>query len=254
MTRFVTSPDGTRIATHDLGDPDGPPVLIAHGFATSTKGNWLDAGWGRAFERAGLHGIAMDLRGHGESERRPSDAHVPRFLEDAIAVLDDRDLERVGFLGYSMGARMGWRLGAALPDRFSALVLGGLPAHDPFQWLDRDAASTQLRGGARATGPTAGMMRLILSGEGDPEALLEVAAQIGRAAFNPELAAPEMPVLLATGTDDEVAADTEELLQYAPQATFVPLPGRTHVNAITSGVFRREACEFLLRHADRDES
>lgn len=250
MVRFVTSRDGTRLATHDLGDPLGTPVLMVHGFASSTRGNWVDAGWDRAFGRAGIHGIALDLRGHGDSERHPKDARVPRFLDDVVAVLDDRGLDRVGYLGYSMGARLGWRVGAVVPERFSCLVLGGLPAHDPFQWLDPDLARRQLATGELATGPTGSVMAMVLRGDGEPAALIELAAQVAQTPFAPGDAVPPMPILLATGDEDRLASNTQELLPLAPHATFVPIPGRTHVSAITSGVFRRAAIDFVLAHAD----
>lgn len=31
--RFVTSPDGVRLATYEFGNPQGPAILFLHGFA-----------------------------------------------------------------------------------------------------------------------------------------------------------------------------------------------------------------------------
>ena len=39
------------------------PVLLIHGFASSTKLNWADAGWFRALTDAGRRVIAVDLPG-----------------------------------------------------------------------------------------------------------------------------------------------------------------------------------------------
>ena len=68
------SSDGVRIAFVDEG-PSGPsggqgePVLLIHGFASSVRYNWREPGWIALLVRNGFRVIAMDNRGHGESEK-----------------------------------------------------------------------------------------------------------------------------------------------------------------------------------------
>ena len=58
---------GVRIAYLDQGE--GTPVLLIHGFASSTRYNWLETGWVDFLVRNGFRTISIDNRGHGESEK-----------------------------------------------------------------------------------------------------------------------------------------------------------------------------------------
>ena len=134
MSVFAMAPDGVRIALHELGDPDGTPVLMIHGFSSNTQRNWIDSHWSGTLAEAGLRGIGMDLRGHGDSDRPSTGYDVARFVDDVDAVLEQLALPGApGAIGYSMGARLLWRHAGTRPAAFGALVLGGLPAGDPFQ-------------------------------------------------------------------------------------------------------------------------
>ena len=61
---------GLSIAYDDITPADGAngTVLMVHGFATSRAENWRRLGWYGAFERKNYRIVALDLRGHGESE------------------------------------------------------------------------------------------------------------------------------------------------------------------------------------------
>ena len=73
-------------------------------------------------------------------------------------------------------------------------------------------------------------------------------------AGSPELPAgnpgahPHAPIAVVLGDADTIAADGAELYDMVrednPLNRFIPLPGRDHVNALTSGVFRRGALAF----------
>ena len=247
--QHVTSADGTKIAVHELGAAEGPALLMLHGFASSTRRNWEDAGWGRALEEAGIRGFGMDLRGHGDSDRPAGeDAYdVARFIEDVDAVRAAVSPgESIACLGYSMGARLAFRCASAASDAFSALALGGLPASDPFEGIDREMAVAALAGDTEATGPTAFVVQLAtVFPEADPQVLLDVVFGVARAPFRPADNPPQMPVLLMSGDKDDRADDTETMVEMLPDARFVPIPGRNHLNAITSRAFKREVIDFL---------
>lgn len=247
MTVFAMSPDGVRIALHELGDPDGAPVLLIHGFSSNAQRNWIDTGWSGALAEAGLRGIAMDLRGHGDSGRPTTGYEVPRFLDDVDAVLEQLMLdEPPGAIGYSMGARLLWRHAGTRTLAFRALVLGGLPAGDPFQRFDLDLALRAMAGEAEA-GPTESFV-VDLAGvfpEHDPATLVHLAAEVSDTLFDPEQAPPTAPTLLMTGDRDTRAPDSASLVPLLADGRFAPIPGRNHMNAPTSGAFRREATAFL---------
>lgn len=249
----IVADDGTRLAVHELGDPTGSPVLMVHGFSSSTQRNWLDAGWHRPLAEAGLRGVALDLRGHGSSER-PGAGHydVSRFLGDVDAVLAATGLagRQPGYLGYSMGSRLGWRYAAVHPEAFSALVLGGLPAGDPFRGLDGDLARRALVGDAEPTGAAAFVVRLATAlPENDPAALVALATEVARTPFAPAAHAPAAPTLLMTGDRDDHSPDTASLVDALADGAFMPIPGRNHLNAITSRHFKEQALAFLASRA-----
>lgn len=247
MTVFAMAPDGVRIALHELGDPDGTPVLMIHGFSSNTQRNWIDTHWSSTLADAGLRGIGMDLRGHGDSGRPSTGYDVERFVDDVDAVLEQLALpDAPGAIGYSMGARLLWRHAGTRPHAFRALVLGGLPADDPFQQFDVALAHKALEGGAEP-GPMESFI-VELAGifpEHDPATLVTLAGEVSRTLFDPEKAPPTVPTLLMTGDKDRRARNTESLVALLPDGLFEPIPGRNHVNAPSSGAFRRGASAFL---------
>ena len=117
---------GVRIAVYEWGDPDAPPLALAHGgfdFART-----FDV-FAPLLAGAGWRVVAWDQRGHGASE------HAAMYsweadLRDALAV--DRLGDRRGRCRWSATPRAGrsWCSSpAALPHRVSALVnLDGVPS------------------------------------------------------------------------------------------------------------------------------
>ncbi|WP_347755899.1 alpha/beta hydrolase [Agrococcus sp. ProA11] len=247
MTVYAMAPDGVRIALHELGDPDGRPVVLIHGFSSNARRNWIDSGWGESLTAAGLRGIAMDLRGHGDSDHPSTGYEVQRFVDDLDAVLRQLALpEAPGAIGYSMGARLLWRHAGTRPHAFRSLVLGGLPAGDPFQQFDLQLALRALDGDAEPGPMESFIVELAqVFPEHDPATLVTLAGEVSRTLFDPEESPPQMPTLLMTGEKDRRARDTESLLPLLPNGRFEVIPGRNHVNAPTSGHFRRAASAFL---------
>ena len=92
---------GVTLRVHDLGDPDGPPLLFLHGFSQSHQA------WRRQLHSAlglGFRLVALDLRGHGESDS-PRGAYGDGRLwaDDVHAVITGLGLERVLLVAWSYG-------------------------------------------------------------------------------------------------------------------------------------------------------
>ena len=70
MERLQVS--GRSIAYSDQGQGDA--IVLVHGFAASSRENWDRAGWLQMLARANRRVVAIDLPGHGESERSHEEA------------------------------------------------------------------------------------------------------------------------------------------------------------------------------------
>src|SRR5215207_4282978 len=105
-------PTGVRLRYAEQGDPAGRPVVMLHGYTDSSF----------SFSRAlplldpGRRVYALDLRGHGDSERPAGGYAVSDFAADVLAFMDARGLERATLVGHCMGTLVA-------PQRVERLVL-----------------------------------------------------------------------------------------------------------------------------------
>lgn len=118
----------------------GTPVLLLHGLA-STRRIWDLVVPGLS----GLPLVAVDQRGHGESERPegPYDGQV--VVADLLTALDALGLSRVVVVGHSWGAWTALRLAAVAPERVLAVVCvdGGM-LHARDAGITREAVREML--------------------------------------------------------------------------------------------------------------
>lgn len=112
--RRVTA-NGITFHVASAGPPDGPAVLLVHGFPEG----WMS--WRPVMERLpGLRTFAIDTRGYGETDR-PRDGYDPFTLTDDLrAVIEALELDRPVVVGHDWGAELGWILG----HRSSPLIRG----------------------------------------------------------------------------------------------------------------------------------
>ncbi len=112
---------GVRLRYLEQGDPAGSPVILLHGIGDS----WF------SFSRV-LPGLspshrvyALDLRGHGDSDR-PDAAYGPRAMaEDVLAFMDTLAIGRATLVGHSMGSLVAQRAALSASERIARLVLIG---------------------------------------------------------------------------------------------------------------------------------
>src|SRR5262245_43543616 len=105
------SSGGFTLAFDDSGESaqaKGRPLLLVHGFSSNRKENWRRVGWYDVLQRRGTRYVALDSRGHGESDK-PHDATAydrDAMAGDIFALADHLGFERFDLMGYSMGARL----------------------------------------------------------------------------------------------------------------------------------------------------
>src|SRR5437588_12344628 len=123
MASFTS--DGVRIAYDDLGPPGGAErtIVLIHGFASNRTEGWKRTGWYSAFERRRMRVIALDQRGHGESEKlyEPDAYRREKLAGDVLALMDHLGIPRADVFGYSMGTRTALAVALAAPEHVSNL-------------------------------------------------------------------------------------------------------------------------------------
>ena len=253
--QYVMSQEGFRLATYTWGDEDAPVVLAVHGFASSAQDNWVNTGWVSRLVNAGFRVLAVDQRGHGQSEK-PHDAEdytMPSLVADVEAILDVYMVDPVLYLGYSLGARVGWHVAAELSNRVERAVLGGIPDGRPLGRLDLDQARAYMADGTPVTDPaTQNYVRLAERVEGnDLRALVALAQGMRFGDENPDMGdAPQQPTLVAAGTDDTIFEDAKYLASLLPDGSFIEIPKRHHFNAPGARQFKDAGLDFLRRAID----
>jgi pimeloyl-ACP methyl ester carboxylesterase len=246
--RVVISPDNTRIATYEFGDPEAPTAFLVHGFASGALLNWHATGWVRDLTRAGYHVIAIDQRGHGASDkpRHPSAYSMKSLVGDVLSVLDTFMLDEVVYVGYSLGARVGWEASRELPERITRAVLGGIPDGDPLTRFRIDEARAHIEFGHEVTDRlTQAYLQMAGGIEGNDLAALVALVEGMRGGPQPGADnAPSQPILFATGSEDSILPKSRALAE-AAHGEFFEIPGRNHFNAPTSRAFRDAALAFI---------
>ncbi|MFJ4164435.1 alpha/beta fold hydrolase [Microbacterium sp. NPDC089698] len=250
--QIIEAGEGVGLATYTWGDPDAPVVLLVHGFASSTRDNWVLTGWARALERAGYRVLGIDQRGHGASEkpRRPEDYTMRTLAGDIEQVLDTYLVDEALYLGYSLGARVGWEVLRDLGDRVPRAVLGGIPDGRPLERLDVAEVRAYLADGTPVADPaTRDYIALTERVPGnDLDVMLALALGMRGEArtIDPDpVTAPAQPILFATGSEDPIIDGSRRLADASPHGSFFEIPGRHHFNAPGSKAFRDAALEFL---------
>ncbi|WP_051477258.1 alpha/beta fold hydrolase [Arthrobacter sp. Br18] len=247
------------VALHPAkGGTDQRPVLLLHGFASSSRLNWIDTGWVRYLNDAGRSVITVDLPGHGGSAApEERDAYSPsRIRADLLQILQDEGVlplaaghaaSGVDIIGYSLGARLAWEFGGTQPELVHRMVLGGPGMEDPLAAFDLNAAQLFITDGVPITDTsTANLLRMArLVPSNNVFALLTMVEAVKAEPFVAAEAVPKVPLLLVVGDQDEFARSAPELAALAPRAQLEWLPGRTHSNAITSHAFKAAAVSFL---------
>jgi pimeloyl-ACP methyl ester carboxylesterase len=233
-----------------LDEGAGEPIVLVHGFASTKEVNWVNPGWARTLTCAGRRAIALDNRGHGASSKLydPLAYHSATMAEDVRALLDHLKIERADVMGYSMGARIAAFLAVNHPDRVRSVVLGGLGYKlvGGVGLLENIADALEARSLAEISDPTGRAFRSFAEQtKSDLKALAACIRGSRQTLPREKLAGIRVPVLVAVGTNDDVAGSAQELAALIPEARALDIPNRDHMLAVGDKVFKAGALDFL---------
>jgi pimeloyl-ACP methyl ester carboxylesterase len=127
--------NGLRFHYRDWGDPSAPPLVMLHGFMGTAR-DWDTLAQGMV-DRYRV--LALDQRGHGESEWS-DDYHEQRLVEDLAGFVDHLGVTTFAAIGFSFGGTTVGSYAACQPGRVERVVLV-----DCFGADDNPALRVQLR-------------------------------------------------------------------------------------------------------------
>jgi pimeloyl-ACP methyl ester carboxylesterase len=115
--------------------PDGPTVIVTHGWGDSRYGSQL---WAPLVVPYADRVVLYDMRGHGDARARTSRCGLVE-PDDLRAIMDQLGVERCVLLGYSMGACVSI-VAAAKDAQAGATRVRGVLADGVYRWWDEPIA------------------------------------------------------------------------------------------------------------------
>ncbi|MEM9634199.1 MAG: alpha/beta hydrolase [Pseudomonadota bacterium] len=240
--------DGVRIAYLDEGQ--GDPILLIHGFASNKQVNWEYPGWVKLLVEDGRRVIAIDNRGHGESQKfyDPAAYGAPIMAEDARRLLDHLEIESADVMGYSMGARISAFLTLNHPDRVKRAIFSGLGYGMVAGVGDPEPIASALEADRIQDVPDRNgrAFRAFAEQTGSDRRALAACMRSSRQKISEEdVSRIERPVLVAVGTKDDIAGSPKRLADLMPHADVLEIPGRDHMVAVGDKVHKQGVLAFL---------
>lgn len=240
--------EGVHLSYLDEGT--GDPILLIHGFASNKMINWIYPSWVTTLKGAGFRVIAIDNRGHGESEKLYDTEAYPAttMAEDAFNLIEHLGLEHCDVMGYSMGARITAFLSLKYPERVRSAIFGGLGinmvrgiggAEEIIQALLADSIEDVVSDTGKAFRKFADQTK------SDRRALAACMGASRQKISADEIAKLQVPVLVAVGTKDSVAGSGPDLADLIPEAQALDIPGRDHMVAVGDKVYKAGVLAFL---------
>lgn len=124
------------------GPPDGEPVLLLHGFPSSS---WEWKHQLRQLGLAGYRAVAPNQRGYSPGARPEAveDYAMVHLLFDVLGMADALGWDRFHLVGHDWGAAVAWGVAVAFPDRLRSVAPISVPHPDAFAEELADPESCQ---------------------------------------------------------------------------------------------------------------
>lgn len=244
MPYAINPLDDVRIYFEDAGG-SGSPVVAYSGFPDPIEVTEGSALIHRLRDEFRL--ILADHRGHGRlgAPHDPTAYALRTRVADHTAVLDAAGVPTAHVIGFSWGARLGFAIGELVPERVRSLVLCG---NQPYEWDLTTPIAATVAAGAEASvrGGMEGFLDAFESGVGvrfpeparslelqnDPEAIRAAWRSVSEeGAISDDLSRWQVPCLIYVGAEAEMHEAARRAADEIPNATFLSLPGHSHLSS-----------------------
>jgi pyruvate dehydrogenase E2 component (dihydrolipoamide acetyltransferase) len=257
---MATLADGRAIRYRRMGEGQGTPIVMVHGFG----GELLTWAANQVPLSARYTVYALDLPGHGGSSQDLGAGGVPGLAEALLAFLDAAGIGRAHLVGHSLGGAVALQAALAQPGRAMSLTLiasAGLGPEADTGFIDRLLAAddpTTLAAALRPLYADAGLVtpalgELVLAALRAPgvrATLRRLADQCftpgrQRLVLRDRLAELAVPVQVLWGTDDAILP--VDHARFLPPAVAVHLlPGQRHMLPIEAAVEVNRRIEEIM--------
>jgi pimeloyl-ACP methyl ester carboxylesterase len=233
-----------------LDEGEGDPILLVHGFASTSNVNWVYPAWVSELKKNRRRVIAFDNRGHGASTKLydPEAYHIPTMADDVSALMDHLQIERADIMGYSLGARMAAWLALHQPQRLRSAIFGGIgmalvegggPGENVAEALEAPSLDD-------VTDPVGRTFRAFADQTRSDRRALAACLRGSRSLMTrDEAAGITVPVLIAVGTSDEIAGSAQALGKIIGGAEVLDIPNRDHMRTVGDKVYKTGVLSFL---------
>jgi pimeloyl-ACP methyl ester carboxylesterase len=237
--------DSAGVSIHYEVFGEGEPIVLVHGFAANLQLNWVAPGWVETLTPV-RQVIALDCRGHGESEKLyDSASYGDAMADDVIRLMDHLKIDHADLFGYSMGGRISLGLMARYPKRFSHVVLGGVGAGATRRDSTGIVQAMLAHNAASVSDPIGKGFRLFAERTGGDLKALAAVRQGFRRLDLDALANATMPVLIVVGENDAIVGDPQPLAKLLPTSRLQILSGKDHLTAVADQRFKDAVVAFL---------
>ncbi len=118
--RYVSLSTGIKMAYVEMGNPDGPVVILQHGMTDNSRSWSLAVPY---FVEAGYHVYLPDLRGMGKSDAPDGYYTTVTYATDMEAFFDAMKIDKAIVVGHSLGSFTVQTFALLFPERCEKVVL-----------------------------------------------------------------------------------------------------------------------------------
>jgi pimeloyl-ACP methyl ester carboxylesterase len=117
---------GHTFRARAAGSPDGPLVLLLHGFPQTSRCWTAELA---ALADRGYRAVAVDQRGYSPGARPDDSAAyaMPHLVDDVVGMVDALGGDPVHLVGHDFGGSVAWTVAGHHPDRVRTLTVASTP-------------------------------------------------------------------------------------------------------------------------------